>query len=123
MHLAIDVGNKRCGIAIEQEGIVFPKEICARTDIIAALRRFLREYPQIHTMVVGMPYDLYGIDTEQLEKTQRFQMKLQDIFPSIQIIGFDERFSSFEASQTHDTEKRDDVAAGIILESYLRSKI
>jgi len=36
---------------------------------------------------------------KQLEKTQAFILKLQDIFPKIEVIGHDERFTSFIASE------------------------
>jgi len=45
-----------------------------------------------------MPYDLYNIDTKQVDKTKKFIEKLKNIFPNIKIDSVDERFTSFEAN-------------------------
>ncbi|MCP4524188.1 MAG: pre-16S rRNA-processing nuclease YqgF, partial [Candidatus Gracilibacteria bacterium] len=75
---------------------------------------------------VGLPYDLYGKRTHQLEKTKRYMEHLQELFPDISIEGVDERFTSFEADticfEMLDSSKRDDIAAALILESYLEQK-
>ena len=68
--------------------------------------------------MVGLPYDLYGKNTIQLEKTQKFIQKLHTIFPDKYIIGHDERFSSFSAQEGF-LDHRDDIAAQCILQSYL----
>jgi len=74
---------------------------------------------------------LYGIDTRQLEKTQKFIEKLKNIFPQIEILGEDERFTTFEAyniletSSTHKKnikEQKDSLSAFLILESYVNKK-
>lgn len=54
----------------------------------------------------------------QLEKTQKFIEKLRDIFPEKEIIGHDERFSSFLAFE-QTGQHRDDLAAAHILQSYI----
>ncbi len=54
----------------------------------------------------------------QLEKTQKFIEKLRTIFPEKEMIGHDERFSSFLALQ-ETGEHRDDIAAAHILQSYI----
>lgn len=120
----IDLWDKRVGVAIEREGISFPFSITPRTKIIDEIKK-IREKEAVKTIVVWLPYDLYGIKTKQLEKTKSFIEKLKTIFPDIDIIGIDERFSSFEAweiqKQLWKTEKRDDIAACLILDSYLQS--
>jgi RNase H-fold protein (predicted Holliday junction resolvase) len=81
----------------------------------------LDTYIDVDTIIVWLPYDLYGKDTRQLDKTQKFIEKLWDIFPKKTIIGHDERFSSFQASAWFD-DHRDDIAAQCILQSYIDSK-
>jgi len=72
---------------------------------------------------VGLPYDLYGKDRVQLEKTQKFIEKLKNIFPQKDIIGIDERFSTFEARFSQAGNKNvDDISASIILDTYLHTK-
>lgn len=128
MYLAIDLGNKRCGLAVYVSGIVFPKDIVKREKLIPVVHKLISEY-KVTTIVVGLPYDLYGKQLKQLHKTQDFIEKLKNIFPKIIIEGQDERFTSFEAEQTlkqmwvKDTrEEKDALAAASILESYLNSQ-
>jgi RNase H-fold protein (predicted Holliday junction resolvase) len=74
-----------------------------------------------------MPYDLYGIDHKQLNKTKSFIVKLKDLFPHIEIIEMDERFTTFESIQLLQEighkkmlfEKKDSFSAACILERYL----
>lgn len=118
MYLAIDLWNKRAGIAKSQESIAFTMQTVPRTEVISFIQKALQDFQEIHTIVVGLPYDLYGKDTLQLERTQKFIEKMKRIFPELKIVGHDERFSSFvadEGSMSHD----DSVAAQVILQSYL----
>lgn len=96
MHLGIDLGDKKCGIAVEIEGIAVPKTVVPRTKIISEIKSCIQKY-NIQTIVVGLPYDLYGKNLRQLEKTQNFIEKLKNIFPNQKIVGVDERFTSQEA--------------------------
>lgn len=125
MYLAIDLWDKRSWIAIEQAWIVFPKEIVLRPKLIQTLKKYILEY-KITTIVVGLPYDLYGKHHKQLEKTKQYMNYLSEQFPDINIEGSDERFTSFAADEISlemwDNSKRDDIAAALILETYLEQK-
>lgn len=118
--IAIDVWDKRCGIATCNEWIAFPKDIVKRTDIISWLKKYFASHESISHIVVWLPYDLYGVDNRQLDKTQKFIGKLSDIFPDKNVVWHDERFSSFQAGEWFD-DHRDDIAAQCILQSYLDS--
>lgn len=125
-YLALDLWDKRVGIAFSREWISFPLKIVERTKIIQELKKIIQE-KNTKTIIVGLPYDLYNTDTKQLEKTQKFIEKLKNIFSEIEVIGFDERFTSFEAENIQKElwikEKyKDDIAAFLILESYLHFK-
>ncbi len=119
-YIAIDLWNKRVWLAVSQEGIAFPLSIIARTELIKYLKRYLLEHLEVSHFIVGLPYDLYGQDTRQLDKTIDFMKKLETIFPKIHIIGHDERFSSFQADEGF-IDHRDDIAAQCILQSYIDS--
>lgn len=126
MYLAIDLGDKRCGIAITIEGIPIPKEIVNRTLIINILKKYIKNY-DIKVIVVWLPYDLYNTDLKQLNKTKQFIEKLKIIFPDIKIDSIDERFTTFEAENVLKSMKikemkwkKDDISACLILESYLK---
>ena len=117
-YIGIDLGDKRVGIAISQENIAFAQEIIGRSEIITYLKKYFSQSSDIDTIIVWLPYDLYGRDTKQLEKEQKFIEKLRTIFPEKNIFGHDERFSSFEAREISGAH-RDDIAAQCILQSYL----
>ena len=127
MYIWVDLWDKRCWVAIQIEWVVIPKWVYPRVDIVSELKKIQKDYHMTH-IVVWLPYDLYNIDHHQLKKTQKFIEKLKDIFPDTQIIGHDERLSSFEAQRVSQSisktkQKRDDIAAAIILESYLSSHL
>ncbi len=117
--ICIDLGDKRCGIAISNESIAFAHKVVVRSQLMGFLKKYvLRE--DIKTVVVGLPFDLYNKDTRQLDKTLIFIEKLKEVFPKLEIIWHDERFSSFQANEGFD-DHRDDIAAQCILQSYIDS--
>lgn len=127
--LAIDLWDKRCWIAIEIEGIAIPKEIVLRLDLIKIIDKYLGEYSDIDTIVVGLPYDLYWKDLKQLEKTNNFIRELEKKYKNLKIIWVDERFTTFEAENVLDKlwekdkeGKKDAISASLILECYLNNK-
>lgn len=128
MYLGLDLGDKRCGIAVMVEKIVVPKDIVPREKVIKFLEKYISDY-DIKVIVVWLPFDLYWKKLKQLEKTKKFIEKLKNIFPEIKIEWFDERFSTFEAEnvldllgETKKYWKKDAISATIILESYLSSQ-
>lgn len=128
MYLGVDLWDKRCWIAVYVEWIVIPKEIVPRVKLVDQIKKYISDY-WIKTIVVWLPYDLYKIDTKQLDKTNKFIEKLRHIFPNTKIDTIDERFTSFEADnilqslwQRNNTWKKDDISAALILESYLKTK-
>ncbi len=120
MYLWVDLGNKKCGLAITIENIVIPKDIVPRTKIMSEIHSYIKKY-NIQTIVVWLPYDLYGKQLRQLEKTEKFIEKLKTIFPDKKIVWVDERFTSKEADMLCGGPQwnKDDISAGLILESYL----
>jgi len=128
MYLGIDLWDKRCGIALEVEGIIVPKAIVPRVELMQKLKKLSGEYSITH-IIVWLPYDLYGKDKKQLNKTNLFIEKLRGIFPQVHIEWIDERFTSFEAENILQEmwgkniwNKKDDLSAVLILESYIRKK-
>lgn len=119
VFLGIDLWDKRVGTALSRENIAFADNVIQRVHIMKYIKLKVWE-EEITDIIVWLPYDLYGTDTRQLDKTQKFIQKLKEIFPLVNIVGHDERFSSFEASEGFDGH-RDDIAAQCILQSYLDS--
>ncbi len=125
--IGIDLWDKRVGLALALEWVVIPHDIVPRVELIRSLKKLLKKY-HMQKIVVWLPYDLYGIDTKQLEKTQVFIKKLKNIFPDIEICGHDERYTTYEAELTLEknwkkskNSYKDDISAALILESYIRS--
>lgn len=117
--IALDVGDKKVGVAIQIEKLAFPKDIVPRIKVIDYLKKILSQNPDITHIIVGLPYDLYDRDTKQLEKTQKFIQKLWIIFSEKTIIWHDERFTTIEARFENNAKNIDDISASLILESFL----
>ena len=117
-YIWIDLWDRKVWLALAIEGICIPKSIVPRTQIITELKKLQKAY-EVTTFVVGLPYDLYGVKIKQLEKTEKFIKKLISIFPDIEVVWFDERFSTFEAKRVSPNVEVDDISASIILEWYL----
>lgn len=116
--------------------IATPKEIVLRVDIIKILEKYFLEYTDIDKIIVWLPYDLYGKDLKQLNKTKEFIRELENKFwkksnikNKFEIIWIDERFTSFEADNTlrqfwkkENIWEKDAISASLILETYLSKK-
>lgn len=123
--IAIDLWEKKVGIAIEINNIAFPKKIVSRIELVRELKNIFSENESYNTIIVWLPYDLYWIDNKQLNKTTKFIEKLKLIFPLKKVIWVDERFTTFEAQNINKSYKNnkkevDDISASLILESYLK---
>lgn len=126
--IAIDLWDKRCGIATESLWIAFAQDIVARHEVISVVKKYISKN-NYDTIVVWLPHDLYGKRDKQLNKTKFFIEKLESIFPEINIIWVDERFTSFAADQTlrelgkdHNIGQKDALAAAEILQTYLDTR-
>jgi len=123
-YLGIDLGNKKTGIAIEQNKIAMPYKIVERIKLVSELKKIIKERG-ITDIVVWLPFDLLWKDNTRLDKAKKFIEKLKTIFPEITIHWEDERFSSFEADMSlwqiwkKKKEKIDDISASLILWSFL----
>ena len=126
--LAIDYGTKKIGLAIEVEGIAFPLAIIATKEVFSSLPKLIKER-KIDMIVIGIANHMDGTTSDQANRTREFQKKLQNILPKdMKYIEWDERLTTFEArsSMGHIGTKFirdniDDVAASILLQSYLDS--
>ena len=132
--MAIDYGNKRCGIAVtdDMQIIASGLETIETRDIFEFLKKYFVEN-QVDSIVVGLPTDLKGnlseVETEILKFLERFKSE----FPEVEIHRFDERFTSkmasFFISQSGKSKKKreekglvDKVSATLILQNYLEQK-
>lgn len=131
--LAIDYGRKRSGVAVTDI-----LKICANglptqrsCDLIGFLKEYCLKEP-VEAFIIGEPKDMNGNPSESMRFITPFISKLKKEFPTIPIIMHDERFTStiahremlaggFKRSQREEKGRADEMAAVIILTSYLQS--
>lgn len=129
--MAVDYGDARTGLAA-----------CDRTELLASPIGVIHEHDfdrtvkqvacaaekhQIQMVVVGHPVNMNGSEGERAQKCALFAQKLQKKV-SVPVVLWDERSTTVTAHQyLNETNTRgkkrkevvDEVAASIILESYL----
>lgn len=131
--LALDFGLKRTGIAVTDETNIIAsglKTIDSKT-LIDELKTLISNY-NIVTIVLGEPKRLDGSDSHISENVRLLFEHLKKTFPVLQIVKYDERFTSKMASQSiammglskskkQDKSLVDEVSATILLQSYMQS--
>lgn len=132
--LAIDYGRKRCGIAVTDHMRIVATGL--PTVPTAQLLQFIKQYlaaEHVDAIIVGHPKDMHGNDSESMQYIRPGIEKLRKELPDMEIIFWDERFTSVLAHQSMlDSGMRksrrqqkgiaDEMAAVIILNSYLESR-
>ncbi len=131
--IAIDYGKKRTGIAVTD-----PMQLIASgltTVETKDIWKFLDTYltvEQVETIVVGEPKQMDYTDSELGAVIHAFAKALQEKYPNILVKRVDERFTSKMAFQTmidsglpkgkrRNKALVDEIAATIMLQSYLRN--
>jgi len=132
--LAIDYGNKRCGIAVTDplQIIASPLEMVRSHLLLDFLKSyFIKEV--VECVVLGYPKDTLNRDTDSTRHVEAFAKHFSKSFPDMKLILEDERFTSkmalqsMIASGTTKAQRKekgniDIVSATIILQSYLERK-
>ena len=126
--LALDIGDSWTGIAISDAlGITTrPYTTVASPDLEKELTRILEEEP-IQTIVVGHPKTMKGTKSEQTLKVEAHAKELENKFPSVSWVLWDERLSSKQAARLTRPKTKEKklethaVAAALFLMSYLDS--
>ena len=132
--MGLDVGDKRIGVALSDEGalIASPRETLERKgnrkDIAHLLELAARE--DVSEILIGMPLSLDGSAGPQAEKVSRFVEALK-AETEIKVTTWDERLSTVAAervliegdmSRAKRKKTIDRVAAAVILQGYLDSR-
>ena len=131
--IGIDFGLKRTGLAWTDpmQIIATGLETVLSPDLVPRLQVLLQK-EQVEKIVLGMPYKLDGSDTDTTRPVLNLQKKLAALFPTVQIVLWDEQYSSQKAMQAmiqggvskknrRDKALIDKVSATIILQDYLSS--
>jgi putative Holliday junction resolvase len=132
--LSIDYGQKRVGFAVTDE-----LQICANaleTVHVSQAFDFLKNYitkENVETIVVGEPKNMNNTRSDAARFIEPFINRLKKEIKNIEIVRFDERFTSKMAFQTlidagvnkktrSNKALLDKISATIILQGYLQSK-
>ena len=129
--LGVDYGSVRIGLAVTDPGrkIAFPLVTFQRNDAEqdAAYFREVAAREEIAEFVVGLPVHLSGREGQKAAEARAFGRWLAAV-TSLPVTFWDERFTTVEAEDllwgaglSHKRRKarRDQVAAQIMLQSYL----
>tara|TARA_B110000263_G_scaffold205450_1_gene186038 strand:- start:1693 stop:2121 length:429 start_codon:yes stop_codon:yes gene_type:complete len=131
--LGLDFGNKRIGISISDPSNIFalPHEIYFRQNLDKDIEHInlISESNEIAKIILGLPLSLSGNQNQQTESTIKFKENLENK-TTIPIETWDERLTSVQAQRSFEKPKSkkrskqqkqyiDDVAATIMLQSYL----
>tara|TARA_B100000676_G_scaffold41772_1_gene39807 strand:- start:1912 stop:2301 length:390 start_codon:yes stop_codon:yes gene_type:complete len=124
--IAIDFGEKKIGLAVGNTETMTssPISILKKTKTgfnWAELTNQILEW-EPSKIIIGKPLNMDGTRSDIMEKVESFGKKLESLI-DIDIEFYDERLTSFEARQLdEDSEMIDDVAAKIILDSWLNNE-
>ena len=123
--LALDVGDRRVGVALadSQIKIAVPYGYLERSDkIVRQITELMLDH-DISILVIGYPRNQSGEATKQTESVEQFAKKLAEVEIDADLVFQDESLSSVEAERrlgrVKDKGEIDAEAASIILQDYL----
>ncbi len=125
--VALDVGARRIGVAVSDELQKFghPKCVLDRHGIEKDVQQILEIATEAKSlqMVVGLPLELNGREGRRVSRVKALMASFSELAPEIEIIWWDERFSTAEALRENKRRRRsiDAEAAAVILQGWLDS--
>lgn len=119
--LGIDYGEAKVGIAIgeSETKTAHPFKVIKNSgwhDLFVEIKLFC-EKQEIEKIVVGLPINGHGRESQQLERVKSFISNLKSSV-DLPVESYDERFTTQAASRISSRKKEDAVAAMFILEGY-----
>ena len=127
--LGLDYGKRRTGVAIADLSgeIAFPRTTFSFRKEETLFKEIVKLCKEegIETIVVGLPTNMKGENTQQTETTIRFIERLKKHTGDIKLETFDERLSSVQAERAlvdkglKKYSEIDEIAAQIILQAWL----
>tara|TARA_B100001094_G_scaffold35924_1_gene29990 strand:+ start:1810 stop:2220 length:411 start_codon:yes stop_codon:yes gene_type:complete len=132
--IGIDLGTKRVGLALSDSLNIIASPFKTLTfidndDLVSKLSNIINDN-NVKTIILGLPLNMSGVDTEQTKKVRYFKDSLTKL--NIPILFEDERLSSVSAKKSlimqnvktgHNKAEIDRTAAAIILQQFLDKKI
>lgn len=132
--MAIDFGRRRCGIAVTDSLKIVATGLptVPTSDLIDFVKSYVRR-EAVECIVAGEPKDMKGDESDSMKYIRPVLNRLKKELPDMPIVMWDERFTSVLAhrgmldsgmkkSDRRKKENADEMAAVIILNSYLDSK-
>ena len=124
--LALDVGERRIGVALADDSIriaIAYDTLAVDGDEIEEIARLIVA-EHISTVVIGYPRNQAGEPTKQTTYVEEFASRLSDIAP--RLVFQDESLTSVKAEEILNAQKKpyakadiDALAASLILQDYL----
>jgi len=132
--IGIDLGTKRVGLALSDSLNIIASPFKTLTfidndDLVSKLSDIINDN-NVKTIILGLPLNMSGVDTEQTKKVRTFKASLAKL--DIPILYEDERLSSVSAKKSlvmqnvktgHNKAEIDRTAAAIILQQFLDKKV
>ncbi|MDE7103801.1 MAG: Holliday junction resolvase RuvX [Bacteroidales bacterium] len=132
--LAIDYGQKRCGLAVTDplKLIAHALETVPTANLDAYLADYLRR-EAVETVVVGLPLQMDATPSGSTRYIEPFVKRFRKQYPQIPVERVDERFTSKMAFQTmldaglkkkkrRDKGLVDALSATLILQTYMQKR-
>ncbi|MEC4558955.1 MAG: Holliday junction resolvase RuvX ['Conium maculatum' witches'-broom phytoplasma] len=137
--LGLDLGEKTLGIALSESGIIANNLKTINftqhkyEELIMPLKEVIEQL-NIKTIILGNPKHMNNDVGIKAKISMEFQEKLQNNFPSVEVILWDERLSTIQAFQAMNSSSgpkvsknkqkknkklKDEIAAMIILQNFL----
>lgn len=131
--LSIDYGERYTGYCLSDNTGSIPSKTGIiegkGSEVIEKIKRIVNEYAVLK-VIVGIPVGLKGTDTRKTAEVREFVELLRQSL-DVEVVEVDERYSTVEAAgilrgMGIDTKKGkkklNEIAASLILETYLRGK-
>ena len=123
--LSIDYGEKRVGLAVgdTELKIAVPKGVIKNDDRLLERIRSTALESGVKKVIVGLPLTPSGREGQRAKAVRDFVGRLKELLPGIEVLLWDERYTTQEALRRvgKRSEDLDAIAAQIILEEYLSS--
>lgn len=122
-YLGIDYGDARIGIAISDEegSFAFPREVISSEWQVASkkIKELIAE-ENIKTIIVGLPQNFKGDDTQQTKKVREFAERLKKEL-GVEVVFENEVLTSRQIEKTGASTKAmiDASSAALILQQHL----
>lgn len=133
--MAIDYGRKRCGVAVTDVLKISANGLptVRSCDLMDFIRDYCSREP-VDEIIVGEPRDMHGNPSESMKYITSFLKCLRKELPDMKVTMVDERFTSaiahremlaggFSKKQRAEKGRADEMAAVLILTSYLDSPL